>query len=236
MNIFALARDPYIAASYHCDRHVVKMIVEYAQLLSTAHRQLDGTAHLLEWENHTVFAAESGLVLSDNVVKKHKWILALEGETPYVDFETTTTGDDDNNTTSVTKGYVNLLNRLCYNSTHHNHPCAVWARQTDSNYHWLVQLFDGVLREYEKRYQKKHATEKLKEFFLTAPKNIKQGAMTPFALALPDEYKVDDEILSYQNYYVGDKIRFAKWTDPTPVPKWFLHRTQLHESNFKRTR
>jgi hypothetical protein len=27
----------------HCDKHVVKMIIEYAQLLSTAHRLLDGT-------------------------------------------------------------------------------------------------------------------------------------------------------------------------------------------------
>ncbi len=27
----------------HCDKHVVKMVIEYAQLLSTAHRMLDGT-------------------------------------------------------------------------------------------------------------------------------------------------------------------------------------------------
>lgn len=235
MNIFVLDRDPYIAASYHCDKHVVKMIVEYAQLLSTAHRQLDGTPHHLEWENRVILTSENDHVLSDITSKKHKWILTLDGETPYVDYETASTVDG-NNTCTTTKGYVNLLNRQCYNSTHHNHPSAVWARQTDANYHWLVQLFDGVLREYEKRYQKKHATEKLKQFFLTAPKNIKQGVMTPFALAMPDQYKVDDEVLSYQNYYVGDKIRFAKWTTPTPVPKWFLRRTELHESNFQRTR
>lgn len=70
MNIFVLDRDPYIAASYHCDKHVVKMICEYAQLLSTAHRQLDGTAHHLEWENRTVFTSEDGTVLSDNTSKK----------------------------------------------------------------------------------------------------------------------------------------------------------------------
>lgn len=235
MNIFALDRDPYTAASYHCDKHVVKMLVEYAQLLSTAHRQLDGTPHHLEWENRVILTSENDRVLSDITSKKHKCILTLDGETPYVDYETASTVDG-NNTSTTTKGYVNLLNRQCYNSTHHNHPSAVWTRQTDANYHWLVQLFDGVLREYEKRYQKKHATEKLKQFFLTAPKNIKQGGMTPFALAMPDQYKVDDEVLSYQNYYIGDKIRFAKWTTPTPVPKWFLHRKELHESNFQRTR
>ena len=42
MNIFYLARDPEIAAQMMCDKHVVKMILESAQMLSTAHRVLDG--------------------------------------------------------------------------------------------------------------------------------------------------------------------------------------------------
>jgi hypothetical protein len=36
MNIFFLDRNPQRAAAAHCDRHVVKMAIEYAQLLSTA--------------------------------------------------------------------------------------------------------------------------------------------------------------------------------------------------------
>jgi hypothetical protein len=42
MNIFFLSEDPYEAARMQCDKHVVKMILESAQLLSTAHRILDG--------------------------------------------------------------------------------------------------------------------------------------------------------------------------------------------------
>ena len=42
MNIFVLDYNPEVAAEYHCDKHVVKMILESAQLLSTAHRLLDG--------------------------------------------------------------------------------------------------------------------------------------------------------------------------------------------------
>ncbi len=42
MNIFYLDHDPIMAAQMQCDRHVVKMILESAQLLSTAHRELDG--------------------------------------------------------------------------------------------------------------------------------------------------------------------------------------------------
>ena len=40
MNIFYLHSIPQIAAIYHCDKHVVKMIVETAQLLATAHHEL----------------------------------------------------------------------------------------------------------------------------------------------------------------------------------------------------
>lgn len=41
MNIFYLAEGPWECARYHCDKHVLKMILEYAQLMSTAHRILD---------------------------------------------------------------------------------------------------------------------------------------------------------------------------------------------------
>lgn len=43
MNIFILDNDPVKAAQMLCDRHVPKMIVESAQMLSTVHRMLDGT-------------------------------------------------------------------------------------------------------------------------------------------------------------------------------------------------
>ena len=45
MNIFYLHSDPALAAEMHCDKHVVKMILEYAQMLSTAHRVLDGDSY-----------------------------------------------------------------------------------------------------------------------------------------------------------------------------------------------
>jgi len=43
MNIFYLHNDTKTCAELHNDKHVVKMILEYAQLLSTAHRVIDGT-------------------------------------------------------------------------------------------------------------------------------------------------------------------------------------------------
>ena len=46
MNIFYLDKDPKTCAEMHCDKHVVKMIIEYAQLMSTAHRVLDGDPYV----------------------------------------------------------------------------------------------------------------------------------------------------------------------------------------------
>jgi hypothetical protein len=46
MNIFYIDRDPFKAAEQMVDKHVVKMILETAQLLSTAHRLLDGEEYV----------------------------------------------------------------------------------------------------------------------------------------------------------------------------------------------
>tara|TARA_A100001234_G_scaffold124888_1_gene109477 strand:- start:1004 stop:1510 length:507 start_codon:yes stop_codon:yes gene_type:complete len=42
MNIFYLHTDPSACAAAQCDKHVVKMVLETAQLLCTAHRIIDG--------------------------------------------------------------------------------------------------------------------------------------------------------------------------------------------------
>ena len=42
MNIFATDPSPFVSARQHCDVHVRKMILEVAQMLSTAHIECDG--------------------------------------------------------------------------------------------------------------------------------------------------------------------------------------------------
>ena len=46
MNIFYLSNNPAECAQLHVDKHSVKMILEYTQLLSTAHRVLDGVEYI----------------------------------------------------------------------------------------------------------------------------------------------------------------------------------------------
>lgn len=54
MNIFVLDHNPFVAARYHIDKHVVKMILELAQILSTAHRFLDGSEYFEENNNRRI--------------------------------------------------------------------------------------------------------------------------------------------------------------------------------------
>jgi len=49
MNIFELHEDPIECAKMHVDKHIIKMPTEYCQMLSTAHRILDG----VEYEGRT---------------------------------------------------------------------------------------------------------------------------------------------------------------------------------------
>ena len=49
MNIFYLDKDPVKSPQMSCDKHVVKMILESAQMLCTAKRVLDG----IEWTDYT---------------------------------------------------------------------------------------------------------------------------------------------------------------------------------------
>ena len=50
MNIFYLHEDPDVSAKMHCDKHVVKMIIEYAQLMSD-HRGQKQKQERLELKN-----------------------------------------------------------------------------------------------------------------------------------------------------------------------------------------
>ena len=65
MNIFYLSHDVEKCAQEHVDKHCVKMILEYAQLLSTAHRVLDGA---------------EGIRLSESGRRLKTWVLPDDRE------------------------------------------------------------------------------------------------------------------------------------------------------------
>ena len=52
MNIFYLDKDPYLAACYHCDKHVVKMILETCQILASVHHRWGNGHNVTYKETH----------------------------------------------------------------------------------------------------------------------------------------------------------------------------------------
>ena len=159
MNIFILDEDVKKCAQYHCDKHVVKMILETAQLLCGVHHV---TAH-----------------------------------------------DTAHDTAHVP-----------YKLSHKNHPCAIWARESFSNYVYLCELGLELCNEYTHRYGKRHKSLDVILWCIVNRPNIPDKGLTEAAKAMPEEYKVKSVVDSYRNYYRGEKSGFANWK-MRDVPSWF---------------
>ena len=153
MNIFFLSESPVISARYLCDKHVPKMLLESAQMLSTAMRKR---------------------------------------------------GCD-----------------MGYKSAYPNHPMTIWVGECRANFTWTLYHARELAREYTARYGKHHASKKvIDEFlFLKTVGSYRQN-MTEPPQSMPDEYKDNDYVTAYRNYYKGEKT-FAKWEKGRSEPRWW---------------
>ena len=188
MNIFILSRDPQESARFHCNKHVVKMILESAQMLCTAH-----WIHLLE---------SKGKKISDfkRVKDAQQWA-----------FENTP-----------------KENQPPWKMSHIRHPCTIWTNKNISNYVWHLKLCESLLSEYKTRYKKNHKSEDVANWLRkNFPINMKSSPLSDFPVCMKEEYKVYqsvdtiDPVGSYRNYYLKDKVRFAKWEPLAKTPDWF---------------
>lgn len=162
MNIFVLDYDPVVAAQLHCDKHVVKMPLETAQMLCTVY-------HL------------------------------YGEEAPYL-------------------------------PCHQNHPCTQWASRSVENYRWLWRLGVALCNEYQYRYDKIHACAEVLALVRCAPLGLTARGFTPFAQAMPDEYKRREATLAYRAYYRGEKARIATWRKRS-FPEFMLENTNENDCN-----
>jgi hypothetical protein len=109
-----------------------------------------------------------------------------------------------------------------YKPAHKNHPCAIWARETQENFLWLVDLGIELCHEYRLRYGKIHKCLKVINNCFRVAKLIPSGGLTPFAQAMPDKYKAKDPVVAYRAYYLGDKKSMASWKD-REEPEWWVN-------------
>ena len=156
MNIFILHQNPIKAAQMLCDKHVSKMILETAQMLSTVARAL---------------------------------------------------GHED---------------EKLYQTVHPKHPCTLWTGKSYHNWRWLCVHGLAMSSEFSYRYENFHKSAEVIEYVFNkklSPENV-GDKMTPFAQAMPEEYKDKNAVAAYRRYYLNDKKRFAKWTKRDP-PFWW---------------
>lgn len=160
MNIFILDDNPLISAVQHVDKHVVKMILEHAQLMCTAHH--------------------------------------LHPDT-------------------------DIRYKIPYKATHVNHPCAKWVRESKENYQYLYNMTFELNKEYRYRWGRS-VNHKSWDAVVDLPyPDIPSIGLTPFALAMPDKYKIgNNPVLSYRSYYNNEKRDLFKWSN-RPRPDWIKY-------------
>ena len=126
-----------------------------------------------------------------------------------------------------------------YKIAHKNHPVTIWCRASQANFIWTLDLIDAMHTEWKYRYvhpaQKQHKSYVVAQYLrqnippAAAFERVKvPGIMTPFALAMPDEFKVRvaagvyDAVASYRSYYLSEpKRRIAKWGKLRGMPVWY---------------
>ena len=147
MNIFFLHKDPSRAAKAQCDKHVVKMVLETTQMLSTAARR----------QGHDVG----------------------------------------------------------YQSAYPKHPMTIWVGDTRDNFCWTLQHAIELSKEYTVRYSKLHASQKVIDNIHEYYPNISFDNITEPPQCMPDEFKCDNYVRAYRDYYI---YKIGEWKRP---PKWF---------------
>jgi hypothetical protein len=98
---------------------------------------------------------------------------------------------------------------------------------------WASYHVAVLCEEYNKRFGKEHFCELGLEKLYTMHHLIPEGELTPFALAMPDEYRPaglvndvvyhatgDEAVQAYRRYYHSKT--FAKWEKGTPAPDWWM--------------
>jgi hypothetical protein len=120
-----------------------------------------------------------------------------------------------------------------YRPTHKRHPCVLWAAETRANYFWLWDLGKELGNEFEFRRGKRHKSSEVIDKLRQAPEAMDRMSTvrTPFAQCMPDEFKDDDAVQAYRNYYLHAKKDIATWDWGREPPPWWPKRTALVAMN-----
>ncbi len=115
-----------------------------------------------------------------------------------------------------------------FNKSHYFHPCTIWARESLSNWEYLLKLAYWTCKEYQKRYNKEHKTYKIILWMIHNPPPLPRQPLTPFTLgAIKMCCHHTNIVIAYRLYYRIFKQHIAQWgtkyqKKPSKPPKWYL--------------
>jgi len=117
-----------------------------------------------------------------------------------------------------------------YKSTHQHHPCTVWAGDSRANFEWLGHHAIALCGEYFFRFGKIHACLNPIHKMQLMYEMVSEGELTPFAQAMPDEYKDDDAVVAYRAYYKSkaDSKGGVHYRHTSP-PDWWENKVKLED-------
>ena len=120
-----------------------------------------------------------------------------------------------------------------YKQAHLNHPVSIWVRTSRDNFIWTLDIVEALHEEWRFRYghpeTKQHRSYAVAQLLRHhVPRDelfpCPRAGLTPFALAMPDEYKArnGNAVESYRAYYMSpEKRRIATWKKNRPAPEWY---------------
>jgi len=201
MNIFMLDSNPFNAARMHCDKHVVKMVLESAQMLSTAHHVLDGKDCGLQWDltNWKIYKATHKNHPSNVWVRETRhnygWLYQL---------------------------FVSLLReyKKRYNKTHKCEQLVepLWYHPIKINrWHNMTHLPQCMPDQYK--------VAGLYDDPLWYEKDFIKHRWPRFDPVRDCWEILQPSIEAYRNYYKAEKSYFAKWEKGTSEPAWWKEQT-----------
>ena len=118
----------------------------------------------------------------------------------------------------------NNVPHWCYaKAAYRNHPCSIWVRESSANFLYACKLGLAIYNEYQFRYNKPNNFIKLKNLLDNSIKHpIKStlNTLTPFAQAMPSEFRMKNHaITAYRTYYASKKRHLFSWKR-REVPYW----------------
>lgn len=105
-----------------------------------------------------------------------------------------------------------------YKSTHENHPCSVWVRESLDNYLWLLTYFNALHEEYYYRKRSNHMTwVKLNKVLKDPVEGMEFKPIQELKVSFDCSSVFDDKISIYDKYRTCLR---NKWKHDSSTPSW----------------